>query len=481
MTLRRRLESDRNPCATKTSTYSGRQDDAERSKISEGLANGQVTHVTSTNALELGIDIGDLNACLLVGYPGTVSSFLQQSGRVGRKGPGAVVMLLHDDPLEQWFGRNPTDFFEQLKRVEPLRLPITNPHVVARQARAAASDLNPEGSGREILGGLTEKLFDHYFGSDAQEMVESVLEDEENLPPMLRDGGGAYWVVKAEHGDIYGNIRDPISGYRFEVQDEQGKSVGVCDNKLVPRDLFPGAIWVNNGRIYESRRIDYTGQTVAVRTLDRSEHQTIALQRTALSPDEDAAHKRASGGCTLWRGGVTVRRSVGQYMKFAVAPARPEKPEVIPTKTRPIEFDSTAFWIDFPAPFLEKLGFDSAEALWPAMHALEHSVRSVFPIVADVDPGDIGSSFETALDQDGVLRGRLYLFDTHAGGTGLSEFAFEQPARLFTAASKLLSSCACKAPEGCPRCSVIPWCEYQNDRLAKAGACKLLLAASAVR
>lgn len=481
MTLRKRLESERNPCASKTSTYSGRQGDEERAKISSGLANGQIAHVTSTNALELGIDIGDLNACTMVGYPGTVSSFLQESGRVGRKGPGVVVLLLHDDPLEQWFGRNPDEFFKHLQRVEPIRLPVSNPHVMARQARAAATDLLPEGKGREQLGGLTQPMFERYFGKDAQETVLSVLEGESLLPPKLRDGGGTYWVDKnSSHEAIYESIRDPISAGKFDVVDEGGKNVGVCDSKLVPRDLFPGAIWVNNGRIYESRKINYDEGRVQVSTLQRAEHLTLALQRTNLDPDEDSAQCRESHGYKLWRGGVTVRRSVGQYMKMAAAPESREKPEVFPTKTRPIEFDSTAFWLDLPEKAVEKFGIDSAEKLRAAVHAIEHALRSVFPIVADVDPGDIGSSFDVKEDDDG-LSGRIYLFDTHAGGTGLSEFAYENPSKLIGAATRLLKTCACTAAEGCPRCSIIAWCEYQNAHLSKAGALKILSLLEKVR
>src|SRR5262249_21942191 len=101
-TLRRRLIGDKNPNAEHLATYTARATARERNTIAEGLLSGQMVHVTATNALELGIDIGDLNACLMIGYPGTVSSIWQQAGRVGRKGPAVVVLFLRDDPLEQW-------------------------------------------------------------------------------------------------------------------------------------------------------------------------------------------------------------------------------------------------------------------------------------------------------------------------------------------------------------------------------------------
>jgi DEAD/DEAH box helicase domain-containing protein len=193
-TLQHRLQAEKNPSSQKTRTYKSTLIMKDRNEISEGLISGQVVHVTATNALELGIDIGDLNACILIGYPGTVSSTIQQSGRVGRKGDSVVILLVRDDPLEQWFARNPNQFFTNLARVEPLRLPINNPHVVAQQAACAAWDLSPM-KGKEVLGGLTQDFFDRYFGKNAKSTVQKIWKEKEFLPPQLRKGSQSYWVI----------------------------------------------------------------------------------------------------------------------------------------------------------------------------------------------------------------------------------------------------------------------------------------------
>ncbi len=471
-TLRDRLHGLENSCADKTCTYKSTLLLEERNEVSEGLQSGQVVHVTSTNALELGIDIGDLRACLMIGYPGTVSSFLQQSGRVGRKAPSLVLLLLRDDPLEQWFARNPNQFFRYVQKVEPLRLPIDNSYVMAQQAMCAAWDLNPIRK-KEILQGLTEDLFKKYFGCDAREKIKQIIEGRKVTPPSIREAG-AYWIVREKFDDVYHSIRVPISIGKFQVTDENGRAVGECDSTLVPRDLFPGAIWINNGRLYHSKRIVRSQLRVEVQALDdRVDHYTIAMPRTSLTCDEANAQIRKSGGCLLGRGGVTVRREVKLYREVPVASDSKDAGEVKTTKTDPIEYLSTAFWLDVPEETLLRCGIQPRHARG-AMHALEHVLRSVFPLVADVDPGDLGSCLDVVESPGEKFRCRLYLFDSFAGGTGLSDHAYTRPRQLVDAAADLLQSCRCKAANGCPRCTIIPWCEFLNDDLSKEGARKLL-------
>jgi DEAD/DEAH box helicase domain-containing protein len=476
-TLRKRLKGDRNPASDKTAAYSGRLLLRDRDEIAEGLMSRQVVHVTSTNALELGIDIGDLNACLMIGYPGTVSSFLQQSGRVGRKGPSIVLMFLKDEPLEQWFARNPDQFFRHIEKVEPLRLPARNPYVMAQQALCAAWDLNPLRGKKAPLKGLTHDLFVRYFGKDAQEEIQAILDEKKVEPPGFRRGG-SYWVVRERYEDVYQSIRVPISIGKFKVIDESGKPVGECDSTIVPRDLFPGAIWMNNGRLFRSKQVKYRDQEVLVKELEEIDYYTIAMPQTSITCDEDAADTRDVAECVLGRGPVTVRREVKLYREVPTSSEGGEDDKVKTTRTDPIEYDSTAFWIDVPQGTLRKWKIKAPDAK-PAMHALEHALRSVFPLVADVDPGDVGSTLE--VDTEGrETRCRLYIFDSFAGGTGLSDYAFENPRSLLDAAENLLSSCTCGEDSGCPRCTIISWCEERNEELSKAGAKKLLAGLKAI-
>jgi DEAD/DEAH box helicase domain-containing protein len=290
---------------------------------------------------------------LMIGYPGTVSSFLQQSGRVGRRGPSIVLMFLKDEPLEQWFARNPGQFFRHIEKVEPLRLPKSNPYVMAQQAMCAAWDLHPQGQKKAPLKGLTQDMFLRYFGKDAQDRIQAIIDEKQVQPPELR-GGGSYWIVREGYNDVYQSIRVPISIGKFKVVDEQGKAVGECDSTIVSRDLFPGAIWVNNGRLFRSKKIKRRDQEVIVEELKESDYYTIAMPQTAINCDEDLAETHKVAGCVLGRGPVTVKREVKLYREVPVGSEGGENDKVKPTQTDAIEYDSTAFWIDVPPPTLKK-------------------------------------------------------------------------------------------------------------------------------
>lgn len=473
LTLSKRLRSEGNPFADKTRAFKSTILLKEKNEIVEGLMSGQVVHVTSTNALELGIDIGDLGACVLVGYPGTVSSFLQQAGRVGRKGTSLVALLLKDEPLEQYFARNPKHFFELIRRVEPIKLPIANPHVMAQQAMCAAWDLRPDKK-KKFVRGLTEPIFIKYFGAEGREKVQKLLAERQMSMPEFRGSDQSFWVVNdsCHHDDVYQNIRVPISVGKFSVLDESKTIIGECDSTIVPRDLFPGAVWLNNGRPYLSKAIRYQDQVVEVKTLrDESlDYLTIAMPETTLSCDQKNAKQRESDGFMIGAGTVTVHRKVERFLEVPVGIESKFQERARKTNTDPIEFDSTAFWIEFTPEIITRCGVEQKDA-HGAIHALEHVLRSVFPLVADVDPGDVGSTTDV-----GEINGseRLYIFDSFAGGTGLADFAYLHPKKLVEAATDLLSSCPCKDPAGCPRCTILSWCEVRNEGLSKSGALQLL-------
>jgi DEAD/DEAH box helicase domain-containing protein len=468
-TLRNNLAAARSPFTDKTRTYKSQLTLQSRNSVSEGLASGQIVHVAATNALELGIDIGDMNCCLMIGYPGTVSSTLQQSGRVGRKGDSVVILLLRDEPLEQWFARNPSEFFANIRKCEPIRLPINNPWVLEQQVKCAVWDLHNSHDHKTPFDGMTSELLEKYFGSNAMRTVTELAKNKDLQP--IRGGLGTFWLIvrKNYEDNVPTNIRVPISIGKFAVLDESHKLVGECDSTIVPRDLFPGAIWMNEGKYFESKAISINEKTVRVRRLpNRPDHFTIALPQTTLSCLEESSKTRASKGCILGRGHVKVKRQVRLYKSYPSSSEKIEGGATKTTLTTPIEYESTAFWLDIPRKLLDQCQIGTDRAL-SMIHALEHSVRTVFPMVADIDPGDLGSSVEVS-DTPESFKCRLYVFDSFAGGTGLSEFAFDKPGVLFKAAYDLLESCHCKTPEGCPRCTIIPWCESQNADLDKTAA-----------
>lgn len=471
--LKGNLTAALSPYADKTRTYKSQLPMKSRNAVSEGLASGQIVHVSATNALELGIDIGDMNCCLMIGYPGTVSSTLQQSGRVGRKGDSLVILLLRDEPLEQWFARNPSEFFKNISQCEPIRLPISNPWVLEQQVKCAVWDLHNATGHKTPFDGMTSDLLMKYFGADAMKAILE-LENKKDLQP-IRGHVGTFWLISKKNYDdnVPKNIRVPISIGKFKVLDESRHLVGECDSTIVPRDLFPGAIWLNEGKFFQSKHINIDEMVVTVRRLlARPDHFTIAMPQTTLTCLDQRCQVRESCGFNLGRGMVNVKRHVKLYMSYPSSSEKVEQGETKLTHTAPIEYISTAFWLDIPYEVLEAQGVGSGRA-HAMLHAVEHAVRTVFPLVADIDPGDLGSSIEVDESPESYMC-RLYVFDSFAGGTGLSEFAFEKPGILFKAAYDLLASCNCKQPDGCPRCTIIPWCESQNQDLDKIAAQAML-------
>ena len=233
-------------------------------------------------------------------------------------------------------------------------------------------------------------------------------------------------------------------------------------------------IWINEGKFYESKQILRNEMKVEVRHVeDRVNYLTMAMPSTTLTCHEDDAKIRRSRKCTLGMGLVTARREVKIYRRTPVNPESDQKDEIKTTFTDPIEYNTTAFWLDIAEKVLSGCGIPSQET-YSTIHAVEHAVRTVFPLVADIDPGDLGSTIDVESSVGDSFRCRFYVFDSFAGGTGLSEFAFEKPGVLLNTAYELLVSCNCDPTQGCPRCTIISWCEFRNQELNKGMAQRLL-------
>ncbi len=238
------LKRNRNPHAEHTATYTSRAIHENRVEIQSKLFSREIMHVTATRALELGIDIGDLNCCFMLGYPGSVASTLQEAGRVGRGADSLVVLMLRNDPYEQFFARDPAAFFELLKTSEAPKVPIDNTYLLANHIMCA----NWEAV--SVVGGYAEAKFLEFFPPKVKKVLKD-LNAEGKITTIRGDKGQMFWRYKKggpPYTKIYQSIRVPISVGKFKVVERHNKiEVGECDSYLVPRDLHPGAVWLNNG------------------------------------------------------------------------------------------------------------------------------------------------------------------------------------------------------------------------------------------
>jgi DEAD/DEAH box helicase domain-containing protein len=435
-------------------------------EIQSKVASGEIVHVTATRALELGIDIGDLSCCIMLGYPGSVASTLQEAGRVGRTGDSLVVLMLRADHYEQYFARLPGAFFELLKTSETPKLPIENEYLLSRHVMCA------NWKAVNFKAGYTEANFVKFFPAKIKQVLEQ-LENEDKITG-LRDKGQMYWRYKKgspARNDIYQSIRVPISVGKFNVMERgANRFIGECDSYLVPRDLFPEAVWLNNGQAFRSVQVKYGEKLVYVDRLtdDDPDIETFALPQHTIT-HKDSPKTKEHDGCAVGSGDVNVIRQVKLYREVGFARGSEDQGEIKTTHTRDIEYDTTACWFDFDPDLLlsnanwrsKKANFDNVIA---GVHGFEHVIRSVAPHVAGCDRHDISSSIEFAEPPKRLIH-RVYLLDTFAGGIGFAEFCYTHVSQVLEWAQRSLVECKCK--DGCPQCLIVPWCSLRDQPISK--------------
>lgn len=470
--LRRALSRVDSPFKERVATFSSRSTHADRIDIQNKLISGEILHVTTTSALELGIDIGDLSCCLILGYPGTIASTLQEAGRVGRTGESLVIIMLRNDPFEQYFARAPHVFWEGFDRTEVPKVPIENKYLLTTQLLCAIWE------GKQV-GGYSESDLGNFFGASIVDVLKDLKAKGTKMYKEIRKGQ-AYWSFARgapAKGEIYKNIRIPISEGKFDVIERTTKrKVGECDSHLVPRDLHPNAIWINNGEFYRSVEIKTKEATVYVDHIDEDDTYTFAMPRNTIKIEGKDTRSRKYDGFSAHCGDIDLKRDVYLYREVKFAKGKEELGEVKTTHTPSIEYVTSSLRIVFENEFVEnylrKIGktrddFDFSTAL----HGLEHSTHSVVPIISDFDPHDVSSEY-VSNDANNEGKPALYLFDTFAGGLGLAEHCFNNLEEILQKARELLSTCNCRS--GCPKCLVTPWCSQRNENIDKSATLHLI-------
>jgi DEAD/DEAH box helicase domain-containing protein len=474
--LRRAFTRTGSTYKDRVATFSSRSKPEDRIEIQNKMISGEIVHVSATSALELGIDIGDLSCCMMLGYPGTISSTLQEAGRVGRKGESLVIIMLRNDPFEQYFARDPKVFWEAFQRTETPKVPIENKNLLTSQLLCALWE------GKQV-GGYSESDFESYFGPSVKEILETLRDKGKEVYSEIRRGQ-AYWSFSKsapEKGDIYKNIRIPISKGKFDVIDRNNKNkVGECDSHLVPRDLFTDAIWINNGEFYRSIEIKTKESAVYVERIQNDDTYTFAMPKRQIKLEGKDLGSRKYPGFSAHYGDIDLKSEVRLYreVKFGKGKGGMGKDELGDVKTTwapKMEYITSALRIvfseDFVQEFLIKVGKESRDDFVVALHGLEHSTHAMVPIISDFDPHDVSSEYLLS-DSNNDGKPALYLFDTFSGGLGLAEYCFNHIHEILQKARDLVSTCNCE--DGCPNCLITPWCNEQNQSINKSDTLALL-------
>jgi DEAD/DEAH box helicase domain-containing protein len=416
----------------------------ERREIERRLARGDLLGVVSTSALEMGIDIGYLDICLLVGYPGTIINTWQRGGRVGRSGRESLIILVaKPDALDQYFMKHPEDFFE--RPFEAAVLDPHNPYVVEGHLPCAAAE-----TPITMADG-------QYWTRDFPERLEK-LEVEGGLTRAA--DGPATWFPARRNPHRGVNIRSIGESYTiFEA--ETGEAIGTVDGIRALKECHPGAVYLHRARQYLVDQLILEKKDIIARETDL-QYFTRALSEKETEIIE-VTRSRPRGQFVVREGKVKVTERITGYEKRAL-PGQ-ELLGVQPLDLPPQVFETLSFWIEIDDPIykaVEKKGLH----FMGGIHAIEHAAIGIFPLFALCDRNDIGGISHTHHPQIG--KSAIFIYDGYPGGVGLAQHGFEVVLELLEKTLDLLMACECE--EGCPSCIHSPKCGSGNRPLDKKAA-----------
>ncbi|MDD4874596.1 MAG: DUF1998 domain-containing protein, partial [Dehalococcoidales bacterium] len=420
----------------------------QRRKIEQELLNGQLMGVVATNALELGIDIGDLDATVLTGYPGTIASTWQQAGRSGRGGERSLSFLVAmDNPLDQYFMRHPETFFQ--KSFENALVNPQNPYIL-REHLLCASWEAPLSKGDSRYFGLD-------FTYDLSELEKSGV--------IRQKLGRWYPSPSVNYPSQEVNIRS-ASGNSFALIDTSTNSIlETVESSFAIMQVHPGAIYLHQGDTYLITSLDMQARTARAEPT-KANYYTVTKELTDLTILKKIKEKKC-GIAQVCMGEVEVTTVVTGFKKKAqyTEEALGEEPLDLP----PQRFRTVGLWFDITdteMKLLEKAGLDIAGGL----HAVEHAAIGILPLFAMCDRNDIGG-VSTAYHAD-TGKAQVFIYDAYPGGVGIAEKGFDLITDLWKATLRNIIECPCS--DGCPSCIQSPKCGNNNQPLDKGAARHIL-------
>lgn len=410
-----------------------------RKELEKKFRAGSLVALSATNALELGINIGQLDAVVVNQYPGSQASFWQQIGRAGRGGRDALALYIAgENPLEQHLVAEPQLLLSG--RSETVRAHPSNPFILRHHLRCAAYErpLSPSELG--------------LFPASSLESLETMDRSGE----MSFQGGHFYFngrTSPAAEMPIRGSSSEQLS---IELN---GEVIGSMELSRAYHQGHEGAVYLHQGESYLVEELDLVGNRIV---LSRFSGDYYTLSR-AQSLIEAGAPFRSAAPFSL--AGCTVTSTVIGFMKRSLDGS--QTLDVVPLDMPSTTIDTVCLRIDLPPLDLN----EDIESQIAAIHGAEHALLALAPLFASCDPQDLGSGWFTYQPETGTPC--IFIYDRTPGGIGLCEALYARREELVAAATTRLSACECEA--GCPRCLYLPQCESGNEQLSKLMAYKVLL------
>lgn len=417
----------------------------DRTALERALAEGRLRGLATTNALELGVDIAGLDAVVLAGFPGTVASFWQQAGRSGRRGQGALVVLIaRDDPLDTYLVHNPAALLD--KPVERVVIDPTNPYILGPQLLCAATEL-PLGEAEVRELGATD-------------VADGLVDDG-----LLRRRSGKYFPAPGLEPHAAVDIRGSTGGQIVIIEADTGRLLGSTDVGRAPASVHPGAVYLHQGESYVVDSLD-TEEGIAFVHAEDPGYATFAREITDIVVT-GTGERLAFGPVTLGLVPVRVTHRVVGYLRRLLSG---EVIDFIELDMPEHTLATTSVMYTITEDALLRNGIDGTR-IPGSLHAAEHAAIGLLPLVASCDRGDIGGlSTAVGPGPDGLPS--VFVYDGYPGGAGFAERGFRRARTWLAATAAAIEACEC--PRGCPSCVQSPKCGNGNDPLDKAGAVQVL-------
>jgi DEAD/DEAH box helicase domain-containing protein len=416
----------------------------ERRKIEEKLRNREIQGVTSTNALEVGIDIGDLDAVIMSGFPGTIISMWQQVGRVGRnpRRSSLATLVLFSDAYQQFLGNHPEYLLN--RNPENAIIDLENPYILKGHLLCAAKEVPVQIEEiNEIWGDIGKQLFNEL----RQEALVSVSRRGITSTSKHRPAS----IVHLN--SAFTNTIKVLAG---------GKLLETMTVPQAYREAHEGAILIHQAETYLIEEIQWDKGKATATKLEVDYYtetkSTSDVQIQSILKEKDV-------GFPVKYGNVRVTEFYHSYVKRTPL----EVLETTPLDLPPLEFDTKALWFDIPTPIVEEI-INRKGDLPGGIHALEHATIALSPMFAMCDRWDIGGVSYPKFPMDGQVK--IFIYDGFPGGIGITEMLYSKMTVLLASVQELIRDCTCT--DGCPSCVQSPKCGNDNFPLDKGIALQLV-------
>jgi DEAD/DEAH box helicase domain-containing protein len=402
----------------------------ERREIERKLRSGEIRAVVATNALELGIDIGSLDAVVMAGYPGSIASAWQRAGRAGRRQTASLAVLVASSaPLDQYIVEHPEYFFD--RSPEHAHINADNLEILISHLKCAAFEL-PIRDGEK-------------FGPHDPSEICRFLGEEAGL--LHHSAGCWHWTSDTYPADAV-SLR-AVTSDNFVVVDITGEHQVIAEVSfpMAFATLHEKAIYLHEARQYQVEKFDYEGRKAYVRRVD-SDYFTDAIDYTQVKELEEFESSGVNGAHAA-HGDVRVNTQVVGFKKIRFYTLENVGAGNLSMPER--EMHTTAFWVHFPETFLARFPDLSSIEKQNGLTGLANVLRTVAALLLMCDPRDLGIAFAEDISKGTKsFEPDLFLYDNYPGGIGQSQPLFKLTAKLLAGAMDVLKSCGCEA--GCPAC-----------------------------